>query len=72
MKKVNCPQCGKNTIYSLENDSRPFCSERCKLIDLGEWAEESHRIPTEEMPTEEDFHKNSNENFSENSHPWLH
>ncbi len=39
-----CPTCKKQTIYSTENPYRPFCSERCKMIDLGEWASESHRI----------------------------
>lgn len=32
---------------------RPFCSKRCKLIDFGEWATESHRIPGEELLDEE-------------------
>lgn len=45
-KKIKCPQCGRLSIYSLENSYRPFCSERCKLIDLGQWADESYRIPT--------------------------
>lgn len=43
--EVKCPQCGRLTLYSPENPSRPFCSERCKLIDLGEWASEGYRIP---------------------------
>lgn len=42
--KVNCPTCKKPTEYSTDNIYRPFCSERCKLIDLGEWASEGHRI----------------------------
>ncbi len=41
---VACPQCGKQVPWSAENPYRPFCSERCKLIDLGEWATESYRI----------------------------
>lgn len=44
-KKVKCPTCGKAVEWSEKNPWRPFCSERCKLIDLGEWANESHRIP---------------------------
>jgi len=44
-RQVKCPQCGRLTFYSLENPFRPFCSERCRLIDLGEWASESYRIP---------------------------
>jgi len=47
-RKVKCPQCGRLTIYSLENKFRPFCSERCRLLDLGAWAEESYRVPTQE------------------------
>jgi endogenous inhibitor of DNA gyrase (YacG/DUF329 family) len=31
--------------WTSGNPYRPFCSERCKLIDLGAWADESHRIP---------------------------
>ncbi len=46
--KVNCPICGKRALFSPENPYRPFCSERCKLIDLGQWATESYRIPEEE------------------------
>jgi uncharacterized protein len=47
MKKpiVNCPQCGKIIVWDSGNRYRPFCSERCKLIDLGQWAAESYRIP---------------------------
>ncbi len=49
--KVNCPTCDKQTEFSPTNPFRPFCSERCKLIDLGEWASESHRIPGEKVQT---------------------
>lgn len=45
--KVKCPTCTKEIIWSDKEAWRPFCSERCKLIDLGEWANESHRIPGE-------------------------
>ena len=31
--------------YKTDNASRPFCSERCKLLDLGAWAEERYSIP---------------------------
>jgi uncharacterized protein len=44
---VTCPTCRKPAKWSAGNRFRPFCSERCKLIDLGEWASESHRIPGE-------------------------
>jgi len=42
---VNCPQCGIPTPYSPLNEFRPFCSERCKMIDLGRWAAEDYRVP---------------------------
>ena len=45
MKSVSCPRCGTLAPYSPENAWRPFCSERCKLIDLGAWASESYRVP---------------------------
>lgn len=45
LKKVKCPQCGLLSIYNSENKFRPFCSERCRLIDLGQWADEGYRIP---------------------------
>ena len=38
MKRVACPKCGMLTEYSPQNKWRPFCSERCRLIDLGKWA----------------------------------
>ncbi len=43
---VRCPQCGKMTEWRTENRFRPFCSERCKQLDLGAWASESYRVPT--------------------------
>ncbi|MGE5085281.1 MAG: DNA gyrase inhibitor YacG [Bacillota bacterium] len=44
-RMVKCPQCGHLALYSEENPFRPFCSERCKLIDLGEWASGGYSIP---------------------------
>ncbi len=43
-KIVRCPQCGTQAEYKTDNPSRPFCSDRCKLIDLGAWAEERYAI----------------------------
>jgi endogenous inhibitor of DNA gyrase (YacG/DUF329 family) len=37
-----------NRLWSADNKFRPFCSERCKLIDLGAWASESYRVPVQE------------------------
>jgi endogenous inhibitor of DNA gyrase (YacG/DUF329 family) len=45
---VSCPRCGAQVEWSVENRFRPFCSERCKLIDLGDWAMERYRVPVEE------------------------
>jgi len=44
-KVVPCPHCGKAVEWSPASRWRPFCSERCKTIDLGAWATESYRIP---------------------------
>jgi endogenous inhibitor of DNA gyrase (YacG/DUF329 family) len=41
---VTCPQCGKEHAWDSANRYRPFCSERCKLIDLGKWANEEYRV----------------------------
>lgn len=48
LKSVNCPTCNKKDTWKSDNPFRPFCSERCKLIDLGAWADESHRIAGED------------------------
>jgi endogenous inhibitor of DNA gyrase (YacG/DUF329 family) len=47
---VACPQCGKEVVWSKDNRYRPFCGERCKMIDLGQWANESYRIPGDAPP----------------------
>ena len=44
---VNCPRCGAQAAWSRDNPYRPFCSERCKLIDLGDWATEKYRVPVQ-------------------------
>lgn len=48
-----CPTCNQASRISTENPWRPFCSERCKLIDLGSWAAEEHRIAGE--PARDEF-----------------
>ncbi|HYF42827.1 MAG TPA: DNA gyrase inhibitor YacG [Ramlibacter sp.] len=50
---VTCPGCGGKSIYASSNPYRPFCSERCKNLDLGAWASESFRVP-EEAPPDDD------------------
>jgi hypothetical protein len=44
-RDVSCPQCGTPVPWSPQSRFRPFCSERCRLIDLGAWASESYRVP---------------------------
>lgn len=46
-QKISCPICNKQNTWNRENAFRPFCSDRCKLIDLGEWASENRRIPSD-------------------------
>ncbi|HZW87380.1 MAG TPA: DNA gyrase inhibitor YacG [Gallionella sp.] len=50
---VNCPHCGVELRWDTNNRHRPFCSERCKMIDLGKWANEDYRV--EQPDSEADF-----------------
>jgi endogenous inhibitor of DNA gyrase (YacG/DUF329 family) len=47
---VSCPTCGAAVSWTAENRWKPFCSQRCKLIDLGQWAAETYRLPAEPVP----------------------
>ena len=49
-RAVLCPQCGAECAFAPSNRFRPFCSERCRLIDLGAWASETYRVPVSEEP----------------------
>jgi uncharacterized protein len=53
-KLVPCPRCGSLSPFTPENKWRPFCSERCKIIDLGAWATESYRVPTEDQTPDDE------------------
>lgn len=55
MRKVKCPTCGNFADFVPENKYRPFCSERCKLIDLGEWASGGYAIPVQTPPEPEEL-----------------
>ena len=55
---VKCPTCKQSVVWASDNPHRPFCCERCKLIDLGEWANEEKAIPGEPLSIE-------NENYPE-------
>ncbi len=52
--RVKCPRCGQETSLGRDNPFRPFCSERCKIIDLGHWVSSDYRIPTRAPDEEED------------------
>lgn len=45
---VNCPTCQAVVAWSPSSEFRPFCSKRCQLIDLGQWADEEHAIASNE------------------------
>jgi endogenous inhibitor of DNA gyrase (YacG/DUF329 family) len=47
----NCPTC-KKQVTPQDNPFRPFCSERCKLIDLDKWVSEEYCVPGKSVPTE--------------------
>ena len=48
-----CPHCGKPADWQA-NPHRPFCSERCKLVDLGKWVNEEYRVPGKPVHDEPD------------------
>ena len=54
-RTVRCPACGGDSVYAASNPYRPFCSERCKNMDLGAWASESFRVPDESPPDDLPF-----------------
>ena len=54
-RTVTCPTCGKPVEWVPEAKWRPFCSQRCKTIDLGAWASERYRIETSEAPESGDI-----------------
>ncbi|GGW58287.1 MULTISPECIES: DNA gyrase inhibitor YacG [Halomonadaceae] len=53
--EVACPQCAAPVVWSTQSTYRPFCSQRCQLLDLGAWADESHRISGESAMDEADM-----------------
>lgn len=53
MKVVACPRCAKSVEWNPSNRFRPFCSERCKMIDLGAWGNEEYRVPDYGKPDPE-------------------
>ncbi len=59
--KVKCPTCKRLVTWSDESPFRPFCSDRCRLIDLGAWLTEKHAIPTDEPVDDVALSNDSNE-----------
>ncbi|AYA40888.1 DNA gyrase inhibitor YacG [Xenorhabdus nematophila] len=51
---VVCPTCGNTVVWGEISPHRPFCSKRCQLIDLGEWASEEKKIPSQSDISEND------------------
>ncbi len=45
---VKCPTCNHDVVWNAHSSFKPFCSERCKLIDLGDWASEKNNIAGED------------------------
>jgi endogenous inhibitor of DNA gyrase (YacG/DUF329 family) len=65
--QVKCPTCQKKKVWSSDNPFRPFCSERCKLIDLGAWANEEYQIP--EAKSASDYSSGENEEHVDRDGP---
>lgn len=57
---MQCPVCKTEVLMTKAFPYRPFCSERCKLLDFGDWASEAHRIPSE-TNNEEDWSEEENQ-----------
>ncbi|MCY0388927.1 DNA gyrase inhibitor YacG [Robbsia sp. Bb-Pol-6] len=54
MLTVKCPTCGKPVVWTEASRFRPFCSERCKQIDLGAWASEKYAIHSDTQDGDSD------------------
>lgn len=67
--KVKCPNCDVSFEY-YQSEYRPFCSERCKMVDLGHWFKESYRVPVKDnqiYDNEENDEKKESESHQESS-----
>jgi endogenous inhibitor of DNA gyrase (YacG/DUF329 family) len=60
---MKCPTCGREVDWK-DNPYRPFCSERCKLVDLGRWVNEEYRVPGRPLP---DKHEADDDNEQDHS-----
>ncbi len=59
-KVVNCPQCKKSVEWVAASLWRPFCSERCKMLDLGAWASEEYSVASEAPSVMDDLSYSEN------------
>jgi uncharacterized protein len=71
--EVACPTCKKKFSY-YSSEFRPFCCEKCRLIDLGQWLTESYTVPVEKLTEDEAqtleqliYEKNQEDNRSEDN-----
>lgn len=67
-REILCPTCKKKTEFSSDNPYRPFCSDRCRLIDLGAWASESYKVPSAENENWQDIEDNRTNEDDENNY----
>lgn len=58
---IRCPRCGGDSLYSLDNAYRPFCSATCKNVDFGAWASEAYRVEAQPDPNDPDLPDGSGE-----------
>jgi endogenous inhibitor of DNA gyrase (YacG/DUF329 family) len=58
---VKCPTCRRDVEWTPESQFRPFCSDRCRLIDLGAWFSEKHAIPDAGAAADDELHSNEPE-----------
>ena len=58
---VACPQCGRSVEWTAASRWRPFCSERCKMIDLGAWASEEYRVAVKSKDEDPDARSDATE-----------
>ena len=54
IETVKCPHCGKRVAWTEASKWKPFCSERCRLIDLGDWLSERNILTGDASPDDED------------------
>lgn len=64
--KVKCPTCETSFLY-YDSEFRPFCSERCKMVDLGHWFEETYKVPLKENVFQDENAISEEESFEESN-----